>query len=214
MAMEMEYKDPSRRGRWIVLLGVVLALVAGGAAFFLINNAQQKASTTGLKTVSGYVAARPILAKKPIVAEDIVLRADIPLDGTNEASVVTDSRGPPRPPPRRRRPPRPAPHDQPPRLRHRRPGLLDPAPRRDRRARLRGLARRGDHGVRRPRGRRRRSAPGMNVDVFVTATVGVEAPAGPVASARPGAVDRPPRPTTRSAAATTPTARRRSPTRA
>src|SRR6188474_135760 len=89
--MEMEYKDPSRRGRWIVLLGVVLAVVAGGAAFFLINNAQQKASTTGLKTVSGYVAARPILAKKPMVAEDLVLRNDIPLDGTNASSVVTDS---------------------------------------------------------------------------------------------------------------------------
>src|SRR3954465_1914866 len=87
--MEMEYKDPSKRGRWIVLLGVVLAVVAGGAAFLLINNAQQKASTTGLKTVSGYVAARPILANKPIAADDIALRSDIPLDGTN-ADVISD----------------------------------------------------------------------------------------------------------------------------
>jgi Flp pilus assembly protein CpaB len=87
--MEMEYKDPSRRGRWIVLLGVVLALVAGGSAFFLINNAQQQAGTSGLKTVQGYVAARPILARKAIVAEDITLRKDIPLDGTN-AAVITD----------------------------------------------------------------------------------------------------------------------------
>ena len=88
--MEVEYKDPSRRGRWIVLLGVVLAVVAGGAAFFLINNAQQKASTSGLKTISGYVAAQPILAKKPVKVEDIVLRNDIPLDGTNAALVITD----------------------------------------------------------------------------------------------------------------------------
>jgi len=87
--MEVEYRDPSRRGRWIVVLGVVLAVVAGGAAFFLINNAQQKASTTGLKTVSGYVAARPILANKPIAADDIALRGDIPLDGTN-ADVISD----------------------------------------------------------------------------------------------------------------------------
>jgi Flp pilus assembly protein CpaB len=87
--MEMEYKDPSKRGRWIVLLGVILALVAGAAAFFLINNAQQKAGTTGLKTVAGFVAARPILARQAIVAEDIVLRKDIPLDGTN-AGVVGD----------------------------------------------------------------------------------------------------------------------------
>jgi Flp pilus assembly protein CpaB len=87
--MEVEYKDPSRRGRWIVLLGVVLAVVAGGAAFFLINNAQQKAGTTGLKTVSGYVAARDILANKAMVSDDIVLRNDIPLDATN-ASLITD----------------------------------------------------------------------------------------------------------------------------
>jgi Flp pilus assembly protein CpaB len=89
--MEVEYKDPSRRGRWIVLLGVVLAVVAGGAAFLLINNAQQKAGTTGLKTVSGYVAAQPLLANKPLTTDDITLRKDIPLDGTN-ASLITDQR--------------------------------------------------------------------------------------------------------------------------
>jgi len=54
--MEMEYKDPSKRGRWIVLTGVVLAVVAGGAAFFLINNAQQQAGQSGLKTTTGVVA--------------------------------------------------------------------------------------------------------------------------------------------------------------
>ncbi len=88
--MEMEYKDPSRKGRWIVLLGVVLALVAGASAFFLINNAQQQAGTTGLKTVQGYVAAGPILARKPITTEDILLREDIPLDATN-ATVISDA---------------------------------------------------------------------------------------------------------------------------
>ena len=88
--MEMEYKDPSsNRGRWIVLLGIVLALVAGAAAFFLLSNAQEQAGTSGLKTVEGYVAARPILARKPIDAEDLLLRKDIPLDGTN-ATVISD----------------------------------------------------------------------------------------------------------------------------
>ncbi len=57
-AMEMEYKDPSKRGRWLVLLGVVLAVVAGGAAFYLINNAQQQAGQSGLKTTSAVVAVR------------------------------------------------------------------------------------------------------------------------------------------------------------
>jgi Flp pilus assembly protein CpaB len=66
--MEMEYKDPSKKGRWIVLLGVVLALGAGGAAFFLINNAQQQAGQSGLKTTTAVVAVRPIAARKPIEA--------------------------------------------------------------------------------------------------------------------------------------------------
>lgn len=88
--MELEYKDPSKKGRWIVLLGVVLALVAGASAFFLLNQAQQQATTSGVQTVSGYVAAVPILARKPITETDIVLRTDIPLDGTN-AQGITDA---------------------------------------------------------------------------------------------------------------------------
>ncbi|HEU0244624.1 MAG TPA: SAF domain-containing protein [Candidatus Limnocylindrales bacterium] len=88
--MEMEYKDPSKRGRWIVLLGVVLAVAAGGAAFFLINNAQQQAGQSGLKTTTGVVAAVAIPARKPIEATDVVVRTDIPLDGTNAEGVVTD----------------------------------------------------------------------------------------------------------------------------
>ena len=88
--MEMEYKDPSKRGRWIVLLGVVLAVVAGGAAFYLINNAQQQAGQSGLKTTAAVVATRAIPARKPIEADDVVLRTDIPLDGTNAEGVVTD----------------------------------------------------------------------------------------------------------------------------
>ncbi len=88
--MEMEYKDPSKRGRWIVLLGVVLAVVAGGAAFYLINNAQQQAGQSGLKTTAAVVAARAIPARKPIEADDVVLRTDIPLDGTNAEGVVSD----------------------------------------------------------------------------------------------------------------------------
>jgi Flp pilus assembly protein CpaB len=88
--MEMEYRDPSKKGRWIVLLGVVLAVAAGGAAFFLINNAQQQAGQSGLKTMTGVVAVRAIPARKPIEAADVVVRTDIPLDGTNAEGVVAD----------------------------------------------------------------------------------------------------------------------------
>lgn len=86
--MELEYKDPSRKGRWIVLLGVVLAVAAGAAAFYLINNAQQQAGQSGLKTTTAVVAVRPIPARKPIEAADVAVRADIPLDGTNAEGVV------------------------------------------------------------------------------------------------------------------------------
>ncbi len=88
--MEMEYRDPSKRGRWIVLLGVILAVAAGAAAFYLINNAQQEAGQSGLKMTSAVVAVRAIPARKPVEADDVALRTDIPLDGTNAAGTVTD----------------------------------------------------------------------------------------------------------------------------
>jgi len=88
--MEMEYRDPSKRGRWIVLLGVVLAVVAGGAAFYLINNAQQQAGQSGLKVTPAVVAARAIPARKPIEADDVMLRTNVPVDDTNAEGLITD----------------------------------------------------------------------------------------------------------------------------
>jgi Flp pilus assembly protein CpaB len=86
--MEMEYKDPSKRGRWIVVIGVVLAIAAGGAAFFLINQAQQQAGQGGLQKVAVVVAARPIPARKPIEADDVTVR-EIPVDPTNQLGIVS-----------------------------------------------------------------------------------------------------------------------------
>lgn len=88
--MEMEYRDPSRQGRWIVLLGVVLAVAAGAAAFYLINSAQESAGQSGLKVTEAVVAAIDIPARKPLEAGDLVVRKDIPLDGTNAAGIITD----------------------------------------------------------------------------------------------------------------------------
>jgi Flp pilus assembly protein CpaB len=85
--MEMEYRDPSKRGRWIVLIGVVLALAAGGAAFFLVNQAQQQAGQGNLQKVPVVVAARPIPARKPVEAEDLTVR-EIPLDDTNTDAIA------------------------------------------------------------------------------------------------------------------------------
>jgi Flp pilus assembly protein CpaB len=85
--VEMEYRDPSKRGRWIVIIGVVLALAAGGAAFFLINQAQQQAGQGDLVKVNVVVAARPIAARTPVVAEDLLVR-EIPADDTNTDAIA------------------------------------------------------------------------------------------------------------------------------
>jgi Flp pilus assembly protein CpaB len=86
--MEMEYKDSSRRGRIIIILGIVLALVAGGTSFFLINNAQQSAGQGPLKKVTIVVAAKSILARTPIQAADVTT-AEVPLDTVTQTGVAT-----------------------------------------------------------------------------------------------------------------------------
>jgi len=85
--MEMEYRDPSKRGKFIVVIGIILALAAGGAAFFLINQAQQQAGQSGLKTVDVVVAARAIPARKPVEVDDVEVRK-IPLDPTNSEAII------------------------------------------------------------------------------------------------------------------------------
>jgi Flp pilus assembly protein CpaB len=86
--MEMEYTDTSRRGKFIVGLGLVLGLAAGFGAFFLINQAQQQAGQAGLQRVTVVVAAQPIAARKPIEAADIEVR-EIPIDPTNAQGIVS-----------------------------------------------------------------------------------------------------------------------------
>jgi Flp pilus assembly protein CpaB len=86
--MEMEYKDPSRRGRYIVIVGVILAIVAGGAAFYLISQAQQQAGQAGLQKVAVVVALQTIPARKVIEAADVVVR-EVPIDETNAQGIVS-----------------------------------------------------------------------------------------------------------------------------
>ena len=86
--MEMEYKDPSRKGRYIVVIGVILAIVAGGAAFYLISTAQQQAGQAGLQRVSVVVALQTIPARKLIEATDLEVR-EVPLDPTNAQGIVS-----------------------------------------------------------------------------------------------------------------------------
>jgi Flp pilus assembly protein CpaB len=86
--MEMEYRDTSRRGKIIIVLGVVLALGAGAAAFFLINQAQEQAGQAGLQKVSVVVARQTIPARKPIEETDLEVRL-VPIDPTNAQGIVS-----------------------------------------------------------------------------------------------------------------------------
>jgi Flp pilus assembly protein CpaB len=85
--MEMEYHDTSRRGRLLIVLGVILALAAGGTAFFLLNQAQGSGEAQ-VQRVTVVVATRVIAARKPIEAGDVTVR-QIPVDQTNAAGVVS-----------------------------------------------------------------------------------------------------------------------------
>ena len=86
--MEMEYRDTGRRGKVIIVLGIILALAAGGAAFFLISQAQQNAGKQGLPKVPVVVAIQPIAARKPIEATDVEVR-QVPIDPTNAEGIVS-----------------------------------------------------------------------------------------------------------------------------
>ena len=90
--MDTEFRDDRRRGRIIIALGLILAVVAGGGAVYIVNQANQQAGQQELHKVSLVVAIREIPARQAIVAEDVAIR-EVPLDPTNENGIVTDVKG-------------------------------------------------------------------------------------------------------------------------
>src|SRR6266498_4495498 len=88
-SMEMEYKDTNRRGKFVVIVGVVLAIVAGGAAFYLIQQAQQTAGQGEAQLVNVVVAAQVIPARTPIQPGAVEVRK-VPLDTVTQVGIVTD----------------------------------------------------------------------------------------------------------------------------
>jgi Flp pilus assembly protein CpaB len=87
--MEMEYKDTNRRGKFVIIAGVVLAVVAGAAAFYLINQAQQQGSQGPGVMVTIVVAAQVIPARSPIQPGAVIAR-EVPLDAATQTGIVTD----------------------------------------------------------------------------------------------------------------------------
>jgi Flp pilus assembly protein CpaB len=87
--MELEFQDDRRRGRIVMGLGLILAIIAGGAAYYAVNQAQLQTGQGDLQRVPAVVATTLIPARQAITDEQVELR-QIPLDDTNLNGVVTD----------------------------------------------------------------------------------------------------------------------------
>lgn len=75
--MEMEFKDTERRRRiLLIVVGVLLAVAAGGGAYLLAQGGNKAAP---IVTEGVLVAARDIVARTPITAEDVKVR-QVPVD--------------------------------------------------------------------------------------------------------------------------------------
>jgi Flp pilus assembly protein CpaB len=87
--MEMEFKDNSRRRTLVLVIGVLLALGAGAAAFMLSSQSTEAPADT-IPVDQIVVAAQPILARNPIEATWVTLR-EVPRDVSNaDAFRTTD----------------------------------------------------------------------------------------------------------------------------
>jgi Flp pilus assembly protein CpaB len=84
--MEMEFKDNSRRRTLVLVIGVLLALGAGAAAFMLSSQGTEEAAPT-IPLNNVVVATGPIEARSTI-QQDQLLMKQIPLDASNELAFT------------------------------------------------------------------------------------------------------------------------------
>jgi Flp pilus assembly protein CpaB len=87
--MEMEYVPPKPRGRLIILIGVILAIGAGGGAFIMLSQAQQEASNGNTPRIAVVVAAHTIPARKTIENSDIAVH-EVSVDAVPVGGAIMD----------------------------------------------------------------------------------------------------------------------------
>lgn len=87
--MEIEYGEPRRRGKVIVVLGVVMGILAGIAALYVVQRAQLEAASIGVQRVPIVVAGRDIGPRTPLLAQDLVVR-EVPIDDSNAVGTFSD----------------------------------------------------------------------------------------------------------------------------
>ena len=85
--MEMEFKDSSRRRTLVLIVGVVLALVAGAGVFYLSSQGGSNEPVTALPTREIVVAVSDIPARSTISLEQLTTRV-VPADATNQTAFT------------------------------------------------------------------------------------------------------------------------------
>jgi Flp pilus assembly protein CpaB len=85
--MEMEFKDNSRRRTLVLVVGVLLALGAGAAAFMLSSQGTDEPETA-YPTRDIVVAAADLQARVPIGLNDVTIRT-VPVDDTNASAFTS-----------------------------------------------------------------------------------------------------------------------------
>src|SRR6186997_817394 len=88
--MEMEFKDSSRRRTLVLVVGVLLALAAGAAAFMLSSQGTEEPDQVLIPTKSVVVAAEPLPARVGITATQVQLRPVAIDDSNAEAFADTE----------------------------------------------------------------------------------------------------------------------------
>ncbi len=83
--MEMEFKDNTRRRKVFLVLGMVLALAAGGAAFYLSSQGTTKAAEVPMKTV---IVATQQIPSRSIIDAGMIAERSVPDDASLEQAVV------------------------------------------------------------------------------------------------------------------------------
>jgi Flp pilus assembly protein CpaB len=86
--LELEFDNHKRRSRILMLLGVVLALVAGAGAYYAVSIARQSGGVAAPR-VPVVIAVETIRAREPIEADQVALQ-EVALEDANRIGVVAE----------------------------------------------------------------------------------------------------------------------------
>jgi Flp pilus assembly protein CpaB len=85
--MELEYHGSGSQGKLLIVAGVILALVAGGTSFYVLNSQQQSVAPSDSQRQPAVVATRPITARTTIEAADVAVR-QVAIEPANAAGIL------------------------------------------------------------------------------------------------------------------------------